>query len=1308
MNLLKNVFAGSSCTSTASRILFYTHSQIKFGKKSSTFTYFSLIFYLFISLLPMTTLAQNAPNVEWDFTSPSTISPNFAKDDNWANKPLEMPDGNFVVAGFSDDGFNNRYPAVFKLNPSNSGRIVWETAPNLGHKTLPIPIDQIGGFQDIIAISNANGLVETAVFAIGYYKAPASTPTGGRRLPIIALLNYTTGNVIYAKELVLNSNISNADLHKMVLVVDKVTNKPFVYIAGHANTQQQPNFRPLVCKVNPLTGNLDQTWAGGSGFVNFPIANFPNNDVRIRDIIQRKDGGFVLVGSLAELNASGEPIYIEPGNAASSPRTDAYVTGLNANGNVEWSKTFTENAMKNTIGYVDIDETQEMLLCTGTTLSSIETENEVAYGVRETEGGNEFVMSCRFDYVSVPSCIIKIDGCLPFSTQNDDYLDCDMAAIKFRVNKNKDDINFLYGLDAGRSTGLDFYTPILKVAGADEFNILGATTILGSATTNLGFVRPSVVKIKDNPANNKFDFLWRKDIVGRAKLMCPFGFCYTKDNGIVLCGNNDLNGDDYEVIKLGNNCQNEFTGYTNNGDIIINTNTTWSQNRKVKGLTTVKTGSTLTIKNCTIELANTYLTNDMSDLANQGGSPTKIIVERGAALILDNCILKGLAACSNDEKMWEGIDVLGNPALGANSAYQGSVKMMNDAQIMNSYYGISAGSRTYNRNGFSNGTGYDGGAAVQCSNPLNSTVPHFLNNRFSVWFAPYNTDYFSSFSSYFKNTNFVCNAPMLDLDYVTAAGERMGSNQMIGSDSRRNVDLQNCTFQGYVNPLWASVSPVLECQGNAANTFNANFKFYNCKISDFNYGIYATYAGSSSRPTYVTSCTFTRNSHNINIVGGAFHSITSTKFEGMLEGDNGLPSYGIRLEGTDGTLIYNKCNFSAHSDNVNVIGIVETNTGANASLVKDCTFNTIKRGVQTEQQNAGLQIRCNQFTGNTMAWSINPINTGSLSDQGECGVDVEQAGNIFNDIICGSYNDRHIHSSLAFKYNYRNKTLPVDPNEIPTCYFGLVVPIKCQDENANTCAPVQDCTNPPCYYERQAAINQATGWNKENLQNQLFSDIASNPSPEFVLSDLLKKASYKENLSFMRLSALIDENKWTEAEKLLFSIPSESEYNTEMIKIFNIVLGLSKAQMSVRSMSDEHEATLNEIALHSTTRAKYQAQAILEVKNDMVFYRPIEEWQKIGSKVVKNQNSSNTNDLFSIVPNPSDNFITLNLGKSFDNKETSNVEIFDLQGRVISTVVLQSNDSNTTIDVSAFKSGIYFVKLSNATQRSTQKIVIQH
>jgi Secretion system C-terminal sorting domain len=1267
----------------------HTHSGILFGKKTPNFTSFSFLFYYFILLLPLTTMAQTkaSPNVEWDFTSSGTVS-GFAKDDNWATKPLALPDGNFIIAGFSDEeSTGRRYPAVFKLNPANSGRIVWETLPHFNNPTSPappLPASGTGGFQDVVAITDKDGLTDNKIFAVGYY-FDANT---NRRVPFITLLDYN-GAVIYAKELILNNTIQGAELQRVVLDIDPQTEKVSVFIGGQAKTLQTAN-RPLVCKVDPLTGNLDKTWANGAGFVNFAVP-IKNVGIRIHDFIKRKDGGFVLAGSAI----NDKFTYPCTPTIALVDKHDAYLAGLNANGLVEWQKTFTEDDMENTINYVDIDANIEVPLCPKLP-QSVEVENEQAYGIRESEVDNEFVVSCRFDFVFAPICAIA--GCSPFSTQQDQYFDCDMAVIKFKINDAKTNIDFLYGKDAGRSIGLDFYNPLLKVDGRNEYHVLGATSFLPiTSNTKNGLVLGSVVKVKDD--GTKFDVEWRKDFKGRADLYCPFGFTYSNDGGIVSCGNNEKNGDDYEVIKLGNNCQNEYGSYTDNGNITINTDTNWESDKTVKGLIRVQSGNTLTIKNCTIEFANTYLTNDMSVLAANAGAPTKVIVEKGAALVLDHCILKGFAACGNDERMWEGIEVLGDPNLSANSTNQGTIRLINDAQIMNSYYGICAGSRVYNQNGMSNPTGFDGGGGVRCNNPINSTVPHFLNNRFSVWFAPYFLNYGSYSISNFNNTNFVCDAPMLDVDYVTASGERMGSNQMLASDSRRNIRVINCNFKGYKNPNWVYENPIVECQGRAVSVFNANFTFDNCKFTDFDFGIYASYAASFTKPTYVYNSTFTRVHRGVNLLGGAFHIISKSNFVELLDGNMGDASYGIRMEAADASTVYNNCTFKAFSSNVNAIGIVETSTGANASLIKDCNFDLIQRGVQTEQGNSGLQIRCNSFTENRMAWSINPINVGSISDQGECGLFEEQAGNLFQDNNCPV--NEHINSSLVFRYNHRNIT-----QEIPTCNVGSVFINKCNDENPKACETIPDCPNPPCSQALQFAISNATGWKKENLESQLLGQLANNLSDEIVLSDLLQNATYQENLGFMRVSALIDENKWAAAETLLYSLPSVTTYDAEMIKIFSIVLNTAKVQLSVRNISEEQEIILQDIATYSTTNAKYHAQAILEVKNDMNYERPVEEWTKVINKAVKNPIKSAQNQSFSIIPNPSNTFVKISTNGAV--KETTNVELIDIQGRIVLNTKILAQNSSIEIDVSRFVSGIYFVKISNPTTIELQKILVSH
>jgi hypothetical protein len=54
----------------------------------------------------------------------------------------------------------------------------------------------------------------------------------------------------------------------------------------------------------------------------------------------------------------------------------------------------------------------------------------------------------------------------------------------------------------------------------------------------------------------------------------------------------------------------------------------------------------------------------------------------------------------------------------------------------------------------------------------------------------------------------------------------------------------------------------------------------------------------------------------------------------------------------------------------------------------------------------------------------------------------------------------------------------------------------------------------------------------------------------------------------------------------------------------------------------------------------------------------------------------------------------------------TNVVLLDIQGRMISTVALNRNDSEQRIDVSGLASGIYVVQISANSNTRTQKIII--
>ncbi len=57
--------------------------------------------------------------------------------------------------------------------------------------------------------------------------------------------------------------------------------------------------------------------------------------------------------------------------------------------------------------------------------------------------------------------------------------------------------------------------------------------------------------------------------------------------------------------------------------------------------------------------------------------------------------------------------------------------------------------------------------------------------------------------------------------------------------------------------------------------------------------------------------------------------------------------------------------------------------------------------------------------------------------------------------------------------------------------------------------------------------------------------------------------------------------------------------------------------------------------------------------------------------------------------------------------ETTTANIYDLQGRVVSTSILETTNRSQTIDVRSLSAGVYVLQISNATQNKTQKVIIK-
>ena len=77
--------------------------------------------------------------------------------------------------------------------------------------------------------------------------------------------------------------------------------------------------------------------------------------------------------------------------------------------------------------------------------------------------------------------------------------------------------------------------------------------------------------------------------------------------------------------------------------------------------------------------------------------------------------------------------------------------------------------------------------------------------------------------------------------------------------------------------------------------------------------------------------------------------------------------------------------------------------------------------------------------------------------------------------------------------------------------------------------------------------------------------------------------------------------------------------------------------------------------------------------------------------------------LISIAPNPAKDMVTITLDKI--NSRSSLIQFFDAAGNLVFTE--QANQVSIKINTGKFNRGLYFIKISNAEQVTTQKLLLQ-
>jgi hypothetical protein len=85
-------------------------------------------------------------------------------------------------------------------------------------------------------------------------------------------------------------------------------------------------------------------------------------------------------------------------------------------------------------------------------------------------------------------------------------------------------------------------------------------------------------------------------------------------------------------------------------------------------------------------------------------------------------------------------------------------------------------------------------------------------------------------------------------------------------------------------------------------------------------------------------------------------------------------------------------------------------------------------------------------------------------------------------------------------------------------------------------------------------------------------------------------------------------------------------------------------------------------------------------------------------------NEINESNYISVFPQPAKN--SLNIQVKLNNSEINTLDLYNSQGKILSSNVLNKNDENINLDVSQFKSGIYFIKVHSKNNLYTKKVQI--
>lgn len=493
---------------------------------------------------------------------------------------------------------------------------------------------------------------------------------------------------------------------------------------------------------------------------------------------------------------------------------------------------------------------------------------------------------------------------------------------------------------------------------------------------------------------------------------------------------------------------------------------TINTSQKVHGTIRVMPGFTLVIENATLEFDDTRLFSGTLG----ANDPSRIVVERGGLLVLDNAVLTSLqlhSPCAAVD-MWDGILVLGNPAELQGSLnyspdpYQGKVITRNNTLIENARLGILLGTSGYTsttKQVYVASTTINGGGIAYISET------EFLNCYAGLYMTGY--PHSRGNISVVSNSLFLNNAPLRDNLY-TIQGAPTPGQFGIRITNAGGVTVVGTTFelQDGSGSGFSSVVTPLTVRGTGLSAVNDVFKvFSGCTFQNLYKGIYQT-STIPAFPAFIDGNTFEGNIYGAHLSGTFASRITNNAFNIGRGADHF--SLGLSINNSTAYDVYDNTFTSGAACSPTICPearglVVSLSDGPDASnpisnTIYRNSFLNLGTGIYSQRGNAGLLLQCNSFrgpgvttgsgTGSTITYAdINAVGSsgqidilrnrenpaGGITGQGTCnGSEPALAANNFFSHTSGAL-DIRIGSSIfpTLLYNYTSATVA---NTAPTSY----------------------------------------------------------------------------------------------------------------------------------------------------------------------------------------------------------------------------------------------------------------------------------